>query len=80
MINEAYGDLSSQIIEIENKIANAKILCENATEKRLSEVFGSLDLQAKRDVILLVKNKFEVDREKNVKLTFKSAFRKIRKR
>ena len=80
LINEAYGDLPSQIIEIENKIANAKILCENATEKRLSDVFGSLDLQAKRDVILLVKNKFEVDREKNVKLTFKSAFRKIRKR
>ena len=80
LINQAYGDLPSQIAEIENKIANAKILCENATEKRLSEVFGSLDLQAKRDVILLVKNKFEVDREKNVKLTFKSAFRKIRKR
>ena len=80
LINEAYGDLPSQIAEIENKIDNAKILCENATEKRLSEVFGTLDLQAKRDVILLVRNKFEVDREKNVKLTFKSAFRKIRKR
>ena len=80
LINEVYGDLPSQIAEIENKIANAKILCENATEKRLSEVFGILDLEAKRDVILLVKNKFEVDREKNVKLTFKSAFRKIRKR
>lgn len=48
--------------------------------KRLGDVFISLNFKSKREVISLIKNKFEVDSDKKVKLTFKSAFRKIRKR
>lgn len=80
LINEKYKDLPSKIAILENKIATIKSNCDNLMTKRLSEAFITLDFQSKREVISLVKNKFEVDKDKNVKLTFKSAFRKIRKR
>lgn len=80
LINKKYSNLSSQILVLENKIATIKSDCENLITKRLSDVFISLDFKSKREVISLIKNKFEVDSDKKVKLTFKSAFRKIRKR
>lgn len=80
LINETYGNLSATISEVENKITNAQLSCKKIITKRLSEVFECLDFQTKREVISLIKNKFEVDSDKKVKLTFKSAFRKIRKR
>lgn len=80
LINKKYSNLSLQISVLENKIATIKSDCENLMTKRLSDVFISLDFKSKREVISLIKNKFEVDSDKKVKLTFKSAFRKIRKR
>lgn len=80
LINKKYSNLSSQISVLENKIATIKSDCENLMTKRLIDVFISLDFKSKREVISLIKNKFEVDSDKKVKLTFKSAFRKIRKR
>ena len=65
---------------LENKIATIKSDCENLMTKRLSDIFITLDFDSKREVISLIKNKFEVNSDKKVKLTFKSAFRKIRKR
>ena len=48
-------------------------------EKRLYDVFIKLDIENQRKILELVKNKLELQ-EKKVKLTFKPAFRKIRKR
>lgn len=80
LIYATYGNLSATISEIKNKITNAQLSCKKIITKRLSEVFECLDFQTKREVISLIKNKFEVNSDKKVKLTFKSAFRKIRKR
>lgn len=80
LIEETYGDLPSKIKNLEKKIAEKASLCENAMNKRLADIFITLDFETKREVISLIKNKFEVDKDKKVKLTFKSAFRKIRKR
>lgn len=80
LINKKYSNLPSQISVLENKVATIKSDCENLMTKRLSDVFISLDFKSKRELISLIKNKFEVDSDKKVKLTFKSAFRKIRKR
>ena len=79
-IEETYGDLPSKIKNLEKEIAKKASLCENAMGKRLADIFITLDFETKREVISLIKNKFEVDKDKKVKLTFKSAFRKIRKR
>ena len=80
LIEETYGDLPSKIKNLEKEIAEKASLCENAMNKRLADIFITLDFETKREVISLIKNKFEVDKDKKVKLTFKSAFRKIRKR
>ena len=79
-IEETYGDLTSKIKNLEKEIAEKASLCENTMNKRLADIFITLDFETKREVISLIKNKFEVDKDKKVKLTFKSAFRKIRKR
>ena len=80
LIDTKYGDLPSKISALENKIATIQSGCENLMTKRLSDIFITLDFDSKREVISLIKNKFEVNSDKKVKLTFKSAFRKIRKR
>ena len=80
LIDTKYGDLPSKISALENKIATIQSDCENLMTKRLSDAFITLDFDSKREVISLIKNKFEVNSDKKVKLTFKSAFRKIRKR
>ena len=43
----------------------------------LTDIFIKLSITDKRKLIELVKNRFEVDSDKKVKITFKSAFRKL---
>ena len=43
----------------------------------LAEVFKKLNLEHKRQVLELIKSKFEGDCDKKIKITFKSAFRKL---
>ena len=80
LIEDTYGDLPLKIENLEKKISEKTSLCESTMTKRLADIFITLDFETKRKVISLIKNKFEVDKDKKVKLTFKSAFRKIRKR
>ena len=50
-----------------------------AREKRLFDLFTGFDMLTKRKILELVANIFKCD-EDGLKMTFKSAFRKIRKR
>ena len=53
-------------------------------KKRLYDIYIQLDSENQRKILELVKNKLELQcknqEDKKVKMTFKSAFRKIRKR
>jgi len=78
-IENEYYDLPEKTQKVANQIENLTQKCQDIMEKRLYDVFIPLDMENQRKIIELVKNKFEIQ-DKKVKLTFKSAFRKIRKR
>lgn len=78
-IEKAYSNLPERIAYTEQKIKTLTSKCQDLMEKRLYDVFIQLDIENQRKIIELVTNKFELQNKK-VKLTFKSTFRKIRKR
>lgn len=78
-IDEKYCNLDEGIKNLEAQILNIETKCYSAMEKRLYDVFIDLDIESKQKILSLVKNKFDVNNKK-VKMTFKPAFRKIRKR
>lgn len=78
-IQEKYGDLDSKIYVAENQIKTVKSKVAEACEKRLYDVYMGFDTPTKRKILELVANIFKCD-ENGLKMTFKSAFRKIRRR
>lgn len=78
-IKEKYGDLDSKISVVEKQIEMVKSTMLKAREKRLFDLFTGFDMLTKRKILELVANIFKCD-EDGLKMTFKSAFRKIRKR
>lgn len=78
-IQEKYGDLESKIYLEETQIANIKSEVSESLKKRLYDVYVNFDAKTKRKVLELVSNNFKFT-GKGLKMTYKSAFRKIRKR
>lgn len=78
-IENEYNNLPERINDTEQKIKTLTLKCQDIMKKRLYDAFIQLDTKNQRKIIELVKNKFELQGGK-VKLTFKPAFRKIRKR
>ena len=78
-IEKAYGNLPERINNCEKRIQEITEKYNDIMKKRLYDVYIQLDTKKQRKVLELVKNKLELQ-DKRVKLTFKSAFRKIRKR
>lgn len=78
-IQEKYGDLDAKIYVVEKQIemVNAKVaeLCGMP----LSKVYSTFDDKNKRKVLELITNLFKYS-ENGIKITFKPAFRKLRKR
>lgn len=78
-IEKAYSNLPERVAHLEQKIKILTSKCQDLMEKRLYDAYIQLDTNNQRKILELVKNKLELQ-DKKVKLTFKSAFRKIRKR
>lgn len=78
-IENEYYDLPERINQTSEKIETITQKFHATMQKRLYDIFLQLDMTNKRKILELVKNKFEIQ-DKKVKLTFKSAFRKIRRR
>ncbi len=78
-IQEKYGDLDTQILATEKQIETVKSKVTETFTKRLYDVYMGFDIPTKRKVLELMANIFKCD-ENGLKMTFKSAFRKIRRR
>ncbi len=78
-INEKYGDLDSKIYVAEKQLETVNAKVSEAFENSLYDVFESFDTITKQKILSLVSNVFKSDGNR-LKMTFKSAFRKIRKR
>lgn len=78
-IENTYGDLDYRIKKQEKLIETISEKCLELSQKRLYDSYIQLDEKNQRKILELVKNKFELQ-DKKIKLTFKSSFRKIRKR
>ena len=78
-IENTYNNLLERIAYTEQKIKTLTSKCQDLIKKRLYDAYIHLDTENQRKIIELVTNKFELQNKK-VKLTFKSTFRKIRKR
>lgn len=78
-IREKYGNLDLKTYAAEKQIEMVKSAMSDAREKRLFDLFTGFDMETKRKTLELVANIFKCD-ENGLKMTFKSAFRKIRKR
>ena len=76
-IKEKYKDVSSNIQMLEDRISLQKSNYQEVLNKNLAEVFRNLGFEQKRQVLELVKSKFDGNFDKKVKITFKSAFRKL---
>ena len=76
-IKEKYKDVSSNIQMLEDKIKAQQSNYQEVLNMNLAEVFKKLNLEHKRQVLELIKSKFEGDCDKKIKTTFKSAFRKL---
>ncbi len=76
-IEEKYKDVSSNIQMLEDKIKAQQSKYQEVLNMNLAEVFKKLSLEHKRQILELIKSKFEGDYDKKVKITFKSAFRKL---
>ena len=83
-IVKAYGNLENHIKAKEKDIKQITSKYEDVMKKRLYDIYIQLDSENQRKILELVKNKLELQcknqEDKKVKMTFKSAFRKIRKR
>lgn len=79
VIQEKYGDLDTQILATEKQIETVKSKVTETFTKQLYDVYTGFDTTTKRQVLELVTNIFKCD-ENGLKMTFKSAFRKIRRR
>lgn len=78
-IQDEYGNLEAKIYHTEKTIEIIKSEVAQMCEKRLYDVFTGFDTPTKRKVLELVANIFKCN-ENGLKITFKSAFRKIRHR
>lgn len=78
-ISEKYGDLDAQILAAENQIETVKYKVAEVREKRLYDVYTGFDASTKRKTLELVANTFKCSKN-GLKMTFKSAFRQIRRR
>ena len=78
-INEKYGNLDEKITHKKQQIALIEAKSKDIFNKRFSEVYSDFDQKTKRAVLNLITNTFKCNDNK-LKITFKSAFRKIRKR
>lgn len=78
-IQEKYGDLESKIYVAEKQIETVEVKVAELRRNRLYNIYEDLEKPTKRKIIELVANIFKCD-ENGLKMTFKSAFRKIRKR
>lgn len=78
-IQEKYGDLDSKIYVAEKQIEMVTNKTIETCKKRLSEVYEGFDTKTKRKTLELVTNMFKCTNN-GLKMTFKPAFRKIRKR
>lgn len=76
-IEEKYRDLPDKIKITEDKIAFMKSKYQDILQMNLAEIFNLLDLSNKRKILELIINKFEIDSNKKIKVTFKSTFRKL---
>ena len=74
-----YSNLPEKIEQKEHQIQKLTQKCYEVMQKRLYDIYIQLDSKNQRKILELVTNKFELQ-SKKVKLTFKSTFRKIRKR
>lgn len=78
-IQEAYGDLDAKIYHTEKMIEMIKAEVADVCEKRLYDVYSGFDKPTKRNVLELISSLFKSDGN-GLKITFKPAFSKIRKR
>ena len=78
-IENTYENLHERIKNSEEQIKKITSKCEDVMKKRLYDIYIQLNFGNQRKILELVKNKLELQ-DKRVKLTFKSAFRKIRQR
>lgn len=78
-IREKYGDLDAQILATEKQIETVKSKVIETLKKRLYDVYIGFDTPTRRKVLELVANIFKSDGN-GLKMTFHSAFRKIRRR
>lgn len=79
VIEEKYGDLDAKISYTEQQIEKVKSKVAELREKRLYDVYSEVTTPTKRNILELVANIFKCD-ENGLKMTFHSAFRKIRRR
>lgn len=78
-IEMLYSNLTEKIEQKKHQIQKLTQKCYEVMQKRLYDIYIQLDSKNQRKILELVTNKFELQ-SKKVKLTFKSTFRKIRKR
>lgn len=78
-IQEKYGDLEPKIYVTEKQIETVEAKVAELCRNRLYNIYADLEKPTKRKIIELVANIFKCG-EDGLKMTFKSAFRKIRKR
>lgn len=78
-IEEKYGDLDAKIYLAEKQLEMIRNRTAESLQKRLFDVYVGFDTKTKRKVLDLVANCFKCT-EKGLKMTFWSAFRKIRRR
>ena len=78
-IMEKYGNLELKISTAEKNISIIENKTNEIMKKTLKDVYCGLSFGAKRKILKLISNSVKTS-ENNLKMTFKSAFRKIRKR
>ena len=78
-IDNKYSNLTEKISKTKQEIQYLESKCNEISQKRLYDSFINLNMENQREILKLITNKFELQGDK-VKITFKSTFRKIRKR
>lgn len=78
-IIEKYGNLDLKISTAEKNISLIETKTKAVMQKSLKDIFPEMNNPSKRKVLELITNSFKCT-SKGLKITFKSAFRKIRKR
>ena len=78
-IQEKYGDLEAKIYCTQKQIDMIREHCSDIFKQRFYDIYKDFDTQTKRTALNLLANSFKWT-SNGLKMTFKSAFRKIRKR